>query len=62
MWSANILVDVREMRDQIPGTTHGRARTKSATNNIQASGYVRACGALEPPQGQRVDMQYEASH
>ena len=30
------------MRGQVPGTTRGRARTKSAINNTQTSGYVRA--------------------
>ena len=30
------------MRDQVPGTTRNGGRTKSAINNFQASGYVRA--------------------
>ena len=30
------------MRGQVPGTTCNGARTKSAINNYQASGYVRA--------------------
>ena len=30
------------MRGQVPGTTCNRARTKSAINNYQASGDVRA--------------------
>ena len=34
-----------EVSGQVPGTTHGRARTISAINNTQASGYVSAQGA-----------------
>ena len=47
--SANIGVwEVKGHLGQVPGTSRGGARTKSATNNTQASGYVRACGAPEP--------------
>ena len=33
---------MREVRDQVPGTTCNGARTNSAINNSQNSGYVRA--------------------
>ena len=33
---------VFEVRGQLPGATCNRARTKSAINNYQAPGYVRA--------------------
>ena len=35
-------IRVREVRGQVPGTTYNGARTKSATNNYQAPGCVRA--------------------
>ena len=43
MWakSTSAYILVWEVIGQLPGTTHGRARTKSAINNYLASGYVR---------------------
>ena len=34
-------IRVRELRGQVSGTTLGRARTKSASNNTQVSSYIR---------------------
>ena len=39
-------VSEEEVRGQMPGTTRGGARTKSAINNNQASRYVRARGVV----------------
>ena len=65
----NVYIKVWEVRGQVSGTTRGMARTKSAINNSQASGYIRALRvargigtnsphsrtpAAEPPQGRRV--------
>ena len=44
MSGAYIYVGVKEARGQVPGTTCNRARAKSAINNYQTSGYVRAEG------------------
>ena len=55
----------------MPGTTCGMARTKSAINNSQASGYVRGQGVarvIGTPQQPNLhmaggsDLQYGASH
>ena len=35
-------IRVKEVRGQVPGTICNGARTKSAINNYQAPGYVRA--------------------
>ena len=35
-------IRVKEVRGQVPGTTCNGARTNSAINNSQNSGYVRA--------------------
>ena len=40
--NSSAYIGVKEVRCQVPGATRGRARTKSATNNTQTSGYVRA--------------------
>ena len=35
-------IGVKEVRGQVPGTTCNGARTNSAINNSQNSGYIRA--------------------
>ena len=35
-------IRVKDVRGQVPGTTYNGARTKSAINNSQSSGYVKA--------------------
>ena len=40
---------VKEVKGQVPETTRGRARTKSAINNYQASGYIRAPDGVAQP-------------
>ena len=42
MSSAYEYIRVKEVRGQVPRTTCNGARTKSAINNYQATGYVRA--------------------
>ena len=61
-------IGVKEVRGQVPGTTRGRARTKSAINNTQTSGYVRAregvarCLSKPKPRGTKAWRQSLAPH
>ena len=62
-----VYIGVKEVKGEVPGTTRGGVRTKSAINNYQASGYVKApegvtqCLGLPRHQAEAPTAQYGAS-
>ena len=44
-------IGVKEVRGQVPGTTCNGARTNSAINNSQTSGYVRGPSTTKYTEG-----------